>query len=187
LREAEVLSAQGAIAGICRVWGVTKRTLFRWRKEYGGLKIDQAKRLKNPEQENARLRRALSDAIIDNQILREVSKGNFEARPAVGKQWPMFLVTYGIPNGGSAGRSICPARRCVMPRSRALTRRRHLCSGRSGGAIKSLWLPAHSCLTDGTRLVAEPIAGRTYLEARAIAAGISQPGLGLGLRHGMYP
>lgn len=78
LREAEVLSAQGrTIAEICRQWGVTEQTFFRWRKEYGGLKIDQAKRLKDLEQENARLRRALSDAIIDNQILREVSKGNF--------------------------------------------------------------------------------------------------------------
>jgi hypothetical protein len=56
---------------------ITEQTYFRWRKEYGGLKIDQAKRLKDLEQENARLRRALSDAVIDNQILREVSKGNF--------------------------------------------------------------------------------------------------------------
>ena len=55
-----------------------EQTYFRWRKEYGGhKKIDQARRLKDLEQENARLRRALSDSIIDNQILREVSKGNF--------------------------------------------------------------------------------------------------------------
>ncbi|MBB5393971.1 transposase-like protein [Herbaspirillum seropedicae] len=78
LREAEVMSAQGkTVADISRQLGVTEQTYFRWRKEYGGLKIDQAKRLKELEQENARLRRALSDAVIDNQILREVSRGNF--------------------------------------------------------------------------------------------------------------
>jgi transposase-like protein len=78
LREAEVMSAQGrTVADISRQLGVTEQTYFRWRKEYGGLKVDQAKRLKELEQENARLRRALSDAVIDNQILREVSKGNF--------------------------------------------------------------------------------------------------------------
>lgn len=73
-----MLSAQGrTIAEISRQLGVTEQTYFRWRKEYGGLKVDQAKRLKDLEMENARLRRALSDAVIDNQILREVSKGNF--------------------------------------------------------------------------------------------------------------
>jgi len=78
LREAEVMSAQGkTVAEISRQLGVTEQTYFRWRKEYGGLKIDQAKRLKELEQENARLRRALSDAVIDNQILREVSRGSF--------------------------------------------------------------------------------------------------------------
>jgi transposase-like protein len=72
------MSAQGrTVAEISRQLGVAEQTFFRWRKEYGGLKIDQAKRLKELEQENARLRRALSDAVIDNQILREVSKGNF--------------------------------------------------------------------------------------------------------------
>lgn len=78
LRESEVMSAQGkTVAEISRQLGVTEQTYFRWRKEYGGLKIEQAKRLKELEQENARLRRALSDAVIDNQILREVSRGNF--------------------------------------------------------------------------------------------------------------
>lgn len=78
LRAAEVMSAQGkTVAEISRQLGVTEQTYFRWRKEYGRLKIDQAKRLKELEQENAQLRRALSDAVIDNQILREVSRGNF--------------------------------------------------------------------------------------------------------------
>jgi putative transposase len=78
LREADVLIAQGrSILEITRQWGVTEATYYRWRKEFGGLKVDQAKRMKDLEQENARLRRALSDTIIDNQILREVSRGNF--------------------------------------------------------------------------------------------------------------
>ena len=66
-----MLSAQGrTVAEIVRQWGVTEQTYFRWRKEYGGLKIDQARRLKDLEQENARLRRALSDSIIDVDIVR---------------------------------------------------------------------------------------------------------------------
>jgi putative transposase len=78
MREAEVLSAQGRmITKISRLSGITGQTYFRWHKEYGGLKNDQTKRLNNLEQENARLRRALSDAVIGNQILREMSKGNF--------------------------------------------------------------------------------------------------------------
>ena len=78
LREAEVLAAQGrTVDEVARQLGVTVQTYYRWRKEYGGLKVDQAKRLKDLEQENARLRRALSDAVIDNQILREVNRGNF--------------------------------------------------------------------------------------------------------------
>ena len=78
LHKTEVLAVQGrTVADLARQLGVTEQTYFRWRKEYGGLKVDQAKRLKDLEQENARLRRALSDSIIDNQILREVSRGNF--------------------------------------------------------------------------------------------------------------
>ena len=78
LRQIEVGTSQGkSIAIACREAGISDQSFYRWRKEYGGLKIDQAKRLKELEQENARLRRALSDAVIDNQILREVSKGNF--------------------------------------------------------------------------------------------------------------
>ena len=71
LREAEILQAKGAIiADVCRQFGITEQTYYRWRKEYGGLKIDQAKRLKQLEQENNRLRRAVSDLTIDNTILK---------------------------------------------------------------------------------------------------------------------
>ena len=77
LREIEVELAQGrSVAEVCRSLGVTEQTYYRWRKEYGGLKMDQAKRLKVLEQENTRLRRAVADLTLDKQILQEVTRGN---------------------------------------------------------------------------------------------------------------
>ena len=78
LRQVDVLTSQGrAIAEAIRAIGVTEVTYYRWRSEYGGLKGDQVKRLKELEAENARLRRAVSDLTLDKQILREAAKGNF--------------------------------------------------------------------------------------------------------------
>ena len=78
LRQVDVLSSQGRpIADAIRAIGVTEVTYYRWRNEYGGLKGDQVKRLKELESENARLRRAVSDLTLDKQILREAPKGNF--------------------------------------------------------------------------------------------------------------
>ena len=78
LRQVEVLSGQGRpISDSIRAIGVTEVTYYRWRNEYGGLKGDQVKRLKELEAENARLRRAVSDLTLDKQILREAAKGNF--------------------------------------------------------------------------------------------------------------
>lgn len=78
LREAEIVQAQGGTVGdACRRIGVTEQTYFRWRKEYGGLKVDQARRMKELEAENARLRRAVADLTLDKQILKEAAKGNF--------------------------------------------------------------------------------------------------------------
>lgn len=78
LREAEVIVARGgSVEEACRQIGVTEQTYYRWRKEYGGLKMDQAKRLKALEQENARLRRAVSDLTLDKMILQEAARGNF--------------------------------------------------------------------------------------------------------------
>jgi putative transposase len=78
LREAEVALAQGQIAAqVCRSLGIAEQTFYRWRREYGGLKIEQAKRLKALEQENARLRRAVSDLTLDKLILQEAVRGNF--------------------------------------------------------------------------------------------------------------
>ena len=77
LREAEVELARGLSTGaVCKKLGVTTNTYYRWRKEYGGLKVDQAKRLKELEKENARLKKLLADAHLDIAILKEAAKGN---------------------------------------------------------------------------------------------------------------
>ena len=78
LREAEIVLAQGGTVGdACRRIGVTEQSYYRWRKEYGGLKMEQARRMKELEKENARLRRAVSDLTLDKLILQEASRGNF--------------------------------------------------------------------------------------------------------------
>ena len=78
LRQVDVLAAQGRpVAEAVRSIGVTEVTYYRWRSEYGGLKGDQVKRLKELETENARLRRAVSDLTLDKLILAEAAKGNF--------------------------------------------------------------------------------------------------------------
>jgi len=78
LRQVDVLMAQGRpVADSVRAIGVTEVTYYRWRNEYGGLKGDQVKRLKELETENSRLRRAVSDLTLDKLILTEAAKGNF--------------------------------------------------------------------------------------------------------------
>ncbi len=78
LRQAEVLSSQGrSVSEICRDIGVTENTYYRWRKEYGGMQVNQAKRLKELERENSRLKRAVADLTLDKLILKEAAEGNF--------------------------------------------------------------------------------------------------------------
>ena len=78
LRQVDVLSSQGRpVAEAIRSIGVTEVTYYRWRSEYGGLKGDQVKRLKELETENSRLRRAVSDLTLDKMILAEAARGNF--------------------------------------------------------------------------------------------------------------
>ena len=78
LREAEVLQSQGLnISMICKRLEIHEQTYYRWRKEYGGIRIDQAKRLKALEQENTRLKKIVADLSIDNSILKEASRGNY--------------------------------------------------------------------------------------------------------------
>ena len=78
LREAEVRLAQGqAVSVVSRGLGITDQTYYRWRREYGGLKLDQAKRLKELEQENSRLKRAVSELTVDKLILKEALGGKY--------------------------------------------------------------------------------------------------------------
>ncbi len=78
LREVEVRLSKGETTGqAVRAIGVTEQTYYRWRKEYGGLQVGQAKRMKEMEKENVRLRKAISNLTLDNQILQEVIKGKF--------------------------------------------------------------------------------------------------------------
>lgn len=78
LREADVLQAEGmTVAEVVKVLGIHEQTYYRWRREYGGMKMSQMKRLKAMERENARLRKAVSDLTLDKVILEEAAKGNF--------------------------------------------------------------------------------------------------------------
>ena len=78
LREAEILLSQGStVANVSKKIGVTKQTYYRWRKEYGGMRVDQARRLKELEQENSRLKKVVADFALDNAILKEAARGNF--------------------------------------------------------------------------------------------------------------
>jgi transposase-like protein len=77
LREAEVLLSQGNTIGVvCKKIGVSDYTYYRWRKEYGGMRVDQAKRLKDLEVENSRLKKLVADLSLDNSILKEAARGN---------------------------------------------------------------------------------------------------------------
>jgi putative transposase len=77
LREVEVLQGQGSTAGeACRKLGVSEYTYYRWKKEYGRLHVDQARRLKELERENGRLKKLVADLSLDNAILREATSGN---------------------------------------------------------------------------------------------------------------
>jgi putative transposase len=77
LREAEVFLSQGQTVGdICRSFHISEQTYYRWRKEYGGIRTDQVRRLKELEKENARLKKLVADLSLDNSILREAVRGN---------------------------------------------------------------------------------------------------------------
>jgi putative transposase len=78
LREAEVYLSQGlTVSEASRKIGITEQSYYRWRKEYGGMRVEQAKRLKDLEKENARLKKLVADLSLDNSILKEAARGNF--------------------------------------------------------------------------------------------------------------
>jgi transposase-like protein len=78
LRQCDVMLAQGkSLMEVCRELGISDATYYKWRKAYGGMKVDQAKRLKELERENVRLKRAIADLTLDKLILKEAAEGNF--------------------------------------------------------------------------------------------------------------
>ena len=78
LREAEVVLSQGlTVSEASRKLGITEQTYYRWRREYGGMRVEQAKRLKQLEKENNRLKKLVADITLDNAILKEAARGNF--------------------------------------------------------------------------------------------------------------
>ena len=78
LRETEVHLSQGLTVGeVSRKMGITEQTYYRWRKEYGGMRVEQARRFKDLEKENARLKKLVADLSLDNSILKEAARGNF--------------------------------------------------------------------------------------------------------------
>jgi putative transposase len=78
LRQIEVAVANGKLTpSACRESGITEQTYYRWRKEYGGLQVDQARRLKELEQENAKLKRLVADLSLDKLVLKDIASGNF--------------------------------------------------------------------------------------------------------------
>jgi len=78
LRETEVRLSQGeGVKGICRSLGITEQTYYRWRKDYGGMKVSQARRLKELERENVRLKKAVAELTLDKLILKEALEGNY--------------------------------------------------------------------------------------------------------------
>ena len=124
LRQVELLMTQGrSAADAVRAIGVTEATYYRWRKEFGGLKGDQVRRLKELEAENARLRRAVSDLTVEKLILKEAARGNFSAPPAAVPAWSGLSLNLGSPNVWPAEFWDSTARRSARCQRRRMMRR----------------------------------------------------------------
>ena len=109
LREAEVGLARGkSVKLISRELGITDQTYYRWRREYGGMKVSQARRLKELERENGRLKRAVADLTLDKLILEEAAEGNFGAPRADDVVWCVYVSSSGRRRGERAGCSGSP-------------------------------------------------------------------------------
>ena len=142
LRTVELDTGKGlAVLDACRKLGITEQTYYRWKKEYGGLRVDQAKRLKALEQENLRLKRIVANQALDLSILQEVASGNFYARPASAKPWKtsspcsMCLSVGRVRQSASSGPPIGTGQ--VGPEPGAGARADH----RVRKGIRAVWLP----------------------------------------------
>jgi putative transposase len=123
LRQVDVLVSQGqSVAEAIRAIGVTEVAYCRWRREFGGLKSDQVKRLKDLEAENARLRKAVADLTLDKQILAEAARGNFRAPRAGAPASTMCGGRCPSPSAAPVRRSASTARRSARCRGAATTK-----------------------------------------------------------------
>jgi transposase-like protein len=105
-RTGELETGKGlAVLDACRKLGITEQIYYRWKKEYGGLRVDQAKRLKGLEQENLRLKRIVADQALDLSILKEVAAGNFSARQEGGRPWRTRCACFRSRSAAPAGPS----------------------------------------------------------------------------------
>ena len=118
------LAAGRSLEEVCRHLEIAESTWHRWLAQYGGMKASDAKRLKELEAENARLRRAVSDLTLDKMILAEASRGNFQAPRAAVPAWIMWLANSACPNDGRAGFSASIDRRSARSRRPWMTKRR---------------------------------------------------------------
>ena len=120
LRQAAIELGRGVRTPlVCKKLGVSEQPYYRWRREYGGLRLDQAKRLKELEREHTRLKRLVADQALDNAILKEVPSGKFEARRADARPCSMCNTGCGsrsarpVGSWGSGGRRIAISRWCA--------------------------------------------------------------------------
>ena len=124
LREAELLLGQGTDMGeAVRKLGISQQTYYCWRKEYGGMRVDQARRLKELETENSRLKKLVADLYLDNAILKESLRGNFLARRREAGRFIMPVNNWEYRSGGPARCWIRPVRPSGI-RSKSRTMRR---------------------------------------------------------------
>ena len=125
LREPEVLIARGQTTPqAAKATGMTEQTYYRWRREYGGVKADQARRLKELGRENQRLRRAVSDLTLDKMILEEVGRAKFSAPRADASRSITCGTSWARPDEGRAASSVSIDRRRAKRRGAETTRRR---------------------------------------------------------------
>src|SRR5688572_8144871 len=122
LRQVDVLVAQGqSVADAVRAIGVTEVTYYRWRQEFGGLKAEQVRRLKELETENARLRRAVADLTLGKLILKEAASGSYRAPRGAAPASSMSDESFGLPSVAPAPPSASNARRSARSRGAGAT------------------------------------------------------------------
>jgi transposase-like protein len=125
LRQAEVELAKGRTVGeVCRGLGVSEASFYRWRAEYGGLKVDQVRRMKELERENARLKKAVAELTLDKQILREAAEGKYQAPSVAVPVSAMCGLRSAFPNAGRAAPLASHARRSAARAASGTMKRR---------------------------------------------------------------